>query len=526
MPDIATHLDPRLLAVDVKDLLLRFRECTPRILVVTDGLNYSAADGFGLSQFVASLTAATIHGMTPIVVKASRGGSAGADINGFDFNDATRGLDIKRYDVLFLFGIWTEGTSDLPAAERDTIVRFMQAGGGVFATGDHETLGASLCSEIPRVRAMRKWKNVDAPPHVSSLKRHSTNWSGIDETEVFADQSDAFTQRLYVNYNRPSPFIWWPPGVDRAPHPVLQMVSPRKVLEVFPDHPHEGECVLPKALSGTFSLNGKDVPEWPKTFFLPPRPEMAAYSMSHGDGFEFGETDKLGLTPKAFGAIAAYNGQRAGVGRVVTDSTWHHFVNINLDGTDSGQSALRPGGVDSEDLVRIRQYYVNLATWLMPAKVRRCLFIAQTVAELARFPLREELQMAKPLPFDADTAQAMGARLLDALRQHQPLWVADALADDALTDAVGDKQRAQLDDADAAPLLRDARRQMAEAAVGGYLAGVIGELNQMKSLDQMKPHESFVNGAAKGAAQAVKLTLDRQREQVARLEKMLGVAQR
>jgi hypothetical protein len=522
MADFATRLDPRLLAVDFKDIFLPFRECTPKILIVTDGLNYSAADGFGLSQFVGSLTGATIHGITPIVVKASRGGSAGADINNFDFNDTARGLSIKRYDVLFLFGSWTEGTSDLPADQRDTIARFMQAGGGVFATGDHETLGASLSSEIPRVRAMRKWKSADGPPNVASTTRHSTNWSGADETEVFNDQSDEFTQRLYVNYHRPNPFLWLPPGFDRAPHPVLQMVAPRKVLEVFPDHPHEGECVLPKSFNATFTVDGQSVPEWPSTFFFPPRPEMAASSMSHGDGFAFGDDGKQGLTPKAFGAIAAYNGQRAGVGRVVTDATWHHFININLDGTGSGLSALQPGGVDSEDLIRIRQYFVNLATWLMPSTVRRCLFFAQTVAELARFPLFEELQMSKAQPFDPATARAMGARLLNALRQHQPPWVADALADDALTDALGEQQRAKLDEPEMVSTLRGLRTEMAEAAVGGYLAGVIGELNAMKSLEQIKPHESFVNNTAAGAAQAVKLTLAEHRERIGKLSKLLA----
>ena len=121
-----------------------WRECTPRILVVTDSLNYSAADGAGLSQFVDTLRASTIHGMTPIVTTASRGGSAGAQLTNYNFNDATNGLLKSRYDVLFLFGFSGDGANDVPAAQVDTIERFMQDGGGVFATGDHQTLGASL----------------------------------------------------------------------------------------------------------------------------------------------------------------------------------------------------------------------------------------------------------------------------------------------------------------------------------------------------------------------------------------------
>ncbi len=520
MAELTTRLDPRILGVDRNDFLIPFRECTPKILVVTDGLNYSAGP-FGLTQFVASLTGATIHGLTPIVVKTSRGGSPGADINNFNFTDATRGLDIKRYDVLFLFGIWAQGVADLPDAERNVIARFMQAGGGVFATGDHETLGASLSSSIPRVRAMRKWVAADTPPNVASTTRHSTNWSGSDETEAFADQSDAVPQRLYVNYRTLGNGIFQP-DFDRLAHPVLQLPAPRKVIEVFPDHPHEGECVIPAVFNTTFKVDGQVAPEWPSTFFLPPRPELAAYSMSHGDGFALDvDHHKSGLVPKCFGAIATYNGQRAGVGRVVTDATWHHFVNINLDGSGSGLSALRPGGVDSDELTRMRQYYVNLATWLMPKNVRRCLFVFQALEAMARFPLYEELQGTVVPKFDADAARGLGRSLLAALRQDQPAWVAEALADDALTDALGDKARARLEDPEVQATLGTFTADLAHAAVGGMLASMIGELNAMKSLKEIKPHESFVGGAAKGAAQGVTLLLAERREQNARLDKLL-----
>src|SRR6187402_23128 len=47
-----------------------FKECTPKILVVTDSLNFLNNDGFGLTEFVATLRASTIHGMTPQVTTA------------------------------------------------------------------------------------------------------------------------------------------------------------------------------------------------------------------------------------------------------------------------------------------------------------------------------------------------------------------------------------------------------------------------------------------------------------------------
>jgi len=86
--------------------------------VVTDGLNYSSANGFGLTQFVDTLAASPIHGMIPIVVRASRGADPTADISNFDFTNPTNGLIKARYDVVFLFGISSEGQNQLPASGR------------------------------------------------------------------------------------------------------------------------------------------------------------------------------------------------------------------------------------------------------------------------------------------------------------------------------------------------------------------------------------------------------------------------
>ena len=74
--------------------------------------------------------------------------------------------------------------------------------------------------------------------------------------------------------------------------------------------------------------------------------------------------------PHSFGGISAYDGHRSGVGRVVTDATWHHFVNINLVG-DIGEPegtvkslgflASASGQAHFEE---IKTYYRNIATWL------------------------------------------------------------------------------------------------------------------------------------------------------------------
>lgn len=511
---------------DDHPLSVLFKECTPRVLVVTDGLNFNAGDAFGLTQFVNTLKAHPIHGMLPIVKTASRNGSAGADLTNYRFDDANTGVTRSRYDVVFLMGWASEGDYTLPDAERVALQRFMQAGGGVFATGDHETMGAALCSTLPRVAAMRKWVGADAPPSARGSSRHSTNLSGTDETEEFDDQSDDFPQRLYVNFRTQAGGT---ATINRAPHPLMQMRPPRRVLEVFPDHPHEGECRLPTALTGTFVLDGAKVAEWPQDAAgSAVAPEMVAYSVSHGDGFN--SSAKESLVPRLFGAVAAYDGHRAGVGRVTTDSTWHHFVNINLDGTGASNSGLRAllnsDGSDSEALTRIRQYYVNLATWLMPKKVRRCLRFPLLAETLLRDPLIEELDLPRPPDVTGAVAQAIGRSVLAELRLRLPAYQVQALADDALEDALGERG--------AATLLseREPRRftglaerihpmEVAEAAVGGLVIGVADVLASAKQATDIRPHESFEAGARTLARTAVQSLLKEHRSSLTTLGKRL-----
>ena len=92
----------------------------------------------------------------------------------FRFDDPS--VDLNVYDEIWLFGDegydggspagppFTDPQSGNPGeagrlsdSELARITEFMQAGGGVFAVGDHDGLGAGMCGFIPRVRYMRKW---------------------------------------------------------------------------------------------------------------------------------------------------------------------------------------------------------------------------------------------------------------------------------------------------------------------------------------------------------------------------------
>lgn len=426
------NLDP----IFVNDLVIDwFRECTPKILVVTDNLNYSADSDFGLTEFVKTLRSSAIHGMTPIVVTAqfSPFGTLSYDmatqhIANYKFTDPTHGLLKSRYDVVFILSINGEFGPKLTdeVGALNAVVQFMQAGGGLFATGDHADLGAAMGMDIPRVRAMRYWRQSQTPS-ASGSDRLTTNLAGSDDIYQFGDQSDEFPQRLYVNYRTTAG------GVGNA-HPLLQVpgASPARAIEVFPDHPHEGECVVPTDL--TTKLPDTVTDEWPLQTGGGSRvvPEAVALTMSHGNAFP----GKQAVVPRAFIATCAYNGHLANVGRVVTDATWHHFVNVNLVGD---LPTLPPGrqGLTGRNLSDVRQYYQNLATWLMPKNVRRCRRFPWLLREMMRFPLFEELQ---PVALDSISSlrlREIGATVEMALAQRFPRYQVQQLLDDMLEDTLG-----------------------------------------------------------------------------------------
>lgn len=475
---------PELVAIDRRRW---FKFCRPKILVVTDGLNFDPNDGFGLTQFVDTIQSASIYGTTPTVVKAHTGADPNADIPNFSFDDPTNGLTKSRYDVVFVFGIGGE-FSALPQSEVDAIATFMEAGGGVFATGDHEDLGAGMSMNVPRVRNMRYWLAAETPDFGDDT-RLSTNLPGDNDTYEFADQSDVHPQRLYVNYRTDA-------GGVGDPHPLLQSAA-LGPIEVFPDHPHEGECRIPADLNTMFTLAGENKQEWPDAISGGGKvvPEMVAMSMSHGDAFP----GKDALTPRAFMAIVAYDGHRASRGRVATDATWHHFVNINIDGTDSGRSGLQDAmGNDTQDMLKIREYYKNLASWLMPKRRRICLYAPWIIAEVLRYPLFEEIRIPLLQDAGAEHLNRLGAQVFKSLSGRFPDWQAKQLLDDALEAGVGLKQAGALMTA-TRDFGRLGGKELANAAIGGMASAIIETAVVNKDKQEIDVDELFVPAALAAA---------------------------
>lgn len=282
----------------------------------------------------------------------------GADVKGFSFD----AHDLAGYDELWLFGVGRKPENPLRESEIEKISDFMQQGGGVFATGDHEDMGWAMCGQLPRVRGMRKWnwpqetEEIDpddpfAPPEKTPQRHDTVQRHYGDGRFTLTDQSDDIPQIISPHY--------YPFDGNSKVHPLLS--HGRGVITHFPDHPHEGDCYVPENLGRTFWIDGREYDEYPATH--PPRtvPEVVAWSTS---GSRPAERDDKGiLDATTFGAVCAYDGQLQDVGRVVVDATWHHFFGINLTGfakstTETGKRAYE----------EIKQYFMNIGLWLLPKK--------------------------------------------------------------------------------------------------------------------------------------------------------------
>ncbi len=364
------------------------RPCRVRVLVIADGLDFSL-DNFGLATFVDTLldTGGRVRFQVTLGHIGTVSNAAMMDfdarianrIENFRFDEPTH-FGPMSYDVVFLFGIaqsfFGRGTSpggqaypgdSLSDAELQVLAEFQNSGGGVFATGDHGRLGRFLCHRVARARHMRLWDNTSGNDDLNEVsmageRRNDTNRPG-DPGSQFEDQSDAIPQPIQPRiYSRTYGFFRY-----TFPHPLL--CGPNGVIRVMPDHPHEGECIEGGPDGETIDYTGAIGPEFPPASGPWPRPLPEVISTNTVlSGTTSGGKDPT--TPHSFGGISAYDGHRAGVGRVVTDATWHHFVNINLTGdrdvppldpksegflaTPAGQAAFE----------NIKTYFRNLALWL------------------------------------------------------------------------------------------------------------------------------------------------------------------
>jgi hypothetical protein len=352
------------------------RPCRVRILLVTDAGGSFGTGTFGLKGLIDALAVPPGPWVRFEITTANRRADPTADIQNFAFDSTNLG----DFDEIWMFGVERSFTPGLSQTELRAISEFMDSGGGVFATGDHEDLGVSMCGSVPRVRSMRKWhwpnpgpNNEPVAPPVGGLDRLDTLRQGPSPGFEFDDQSDVVPQnispRMYPSWSFPWKFLWM-----FHPHPLL--CGPRGVIRVLPDHPHEGECYVPADLTASFTFDGYTIEEYPAFAGTRLAPEVIATSSIVGGR---ASVDVKGpVTPRSFGAIGAWDGHRVSRGRVVVDATWHHFFNINLTGdpfsTDPAKQVgflASPQGLAAYE--EIKSYFRNIAVWLARPQRHACM---------------------------------------------------------------------------------------------------------------------------------------------------------
>lgn len=372
-----------------------------KVLIVIDR---QGATGFGMSfgtpepndaYFFSFSHLLNILGAHADITRAHRqtdpatehGQSNPADIENFRFDN----VDLSAYDQIWLIGynntrpeLNQMSTDVLSEAELAALSTFMNAGGGVYATGDHAGLGLALAGRVPRVRSMRKWwyptpgplSEPVAPPPLSADRIDTTQYGFGDPSGGvwFDNQSDDIPQ--FISPWGGTANLCYAPPLFFQPHPLLQ--GTHGMINQIADHMHEGEVILPWSLSQMFSFNGgAQFAEYPIGSNGMVTPQIIAWSWTNGvrnvvppseAGAHVG--DDVPSAPRIFGAIGAYDGFIVDVGRVVVESTWHHFLDINLIGDPIAPTPKNQGFLASADgmeiLHGIEQFYINVVNWLSP----------------------------------------------------------------------------------------------------------------------------------------------------------------
>jgi hypothetical protein len=384
-PNVAIHVD------QFHDIVNKIRPelallRTQRILIVVDGGIALAPGGlgFGVSKIAAIIDGADFGFARTRVVLATRDGAQNkfnlteaqrltqATYTGFRFNqnEPGGGPTLHQFDQVWCFGIRPVIHNPTPAddaainqstnnptsdAEAAFLKDWMDSRmGGVLAMGDHAILGASMCSNIPRVRRMRRWKASESVPHRTGTSRHDTNRpaTAAQTWHPVGNPFPAVIPNGVETDANPQPLEWVPESsfvrglrVYKRPHPILCHPE-HGPIDVFPDHPHEGWCY------DTHEINNAGN-EFPQTGSNPPMPRSIAHVRSLPDPpWNFEKGDQPG---RKFSAITIYDGQRISLGRVVVDSTWHHWFDMNIAGLEA------ENGVE---WAKIRRYFVNVAIWL------------------------------------------------------------------------------------------------------------------------------------------------------------------
>lgn len=233
-------------------------------------------------------------------------------------------LDRQDFDQLWLFALDVGG--GLSPTDCAGITRFHQQGGGILTTRDHQDMGISMCA-LPTLGAFHYFRTRQIDPDPERCCR-----------------DDAYTLTIdWPNYHSGSNGDYQTITPIEPLHELLKHPNaPDGRIRFFPAHPHEGGV-------GVTDLD-----------------DPAVHILATG-------TSKVTTRPFNL-AVAADHRQDADghtLGRMVAQSTFHHFVDYNWDTSYGCPSFVteQPGNGIQENPVAIadiQTYIKNLVHWLQP----------------------------------------------------------------------------------------------------------------------------------------------------------------
>jgi len=226
-------------------------------------------------------------------------------------------LDESDFDELWLFGVDAGG--GLGPLDCAAISRFRERGGAVLTSRDHQDLGISFCT----------LGGLGAANHFHSKNPES------DPARRVADDTGT-PAILWPNYHSGNNGDFQRVELPTPAHPIMRNVgNPSGYIEFLPAHPHEGAISVPPA------------------------------ERSHARVAALGRSTTTG---HPFNIAIAFD--RNGRGRAVVDSSFHHFLDYNLDPhTGCPSFVTEPTGSgmleNSQALTDTKAYIENIARWLV-----------------------------------------------------------------------------------------------------------------------------------------------------------------
>jgi hypothetical protein len=228
-------------------------------------------------------------------------------------------LDELDYDQLWLMAVDVgEGLTD---SEADAIVRFRENGGGVLTARDHEHLGRCLL-RLGSIGLVNQFHDESVDP------------------DTMCDDQDTPTIS-WPNYHSGANGDYQPVFAEEPVHDLLRTTRTASGrIEWFPAHPHEGGVSA-----------------------------AASHATVLGQGRSTASGRRFNLAVVLDGELAA-DGRP--MGRVLAESTFHHFADYNWD-LDYGAPSFvteQPGTeikADPSRLAIFKDYIRNIATWLQSA---------------------------------------------------------------------------------------------------------------------------------------------------------------